>query len=168
MGGGRTPLVTRAGGRLGSEDTGGADCVVGTAKWLMKRLAVAEPGGRLGKVGGNWDGDGDGDGDGRRRPRPAGGSKRNESPRGTARQRRSGQSLRGNATGGASLDSIRAALSVLAARTPQRYTASSARATSAEAAQLPFRPRPRPGFPLGLLVPSQCSPRRCAGACARR
>ena len=36
------------------------------------------------------------------------------------------------------------------------HAAASARATSA---QLPFRPRPRPGFPLGLLAPLLCNTR---------
>ncbi|PVH65049.1 hypothetical protein PAHAL_2G412000 [Panicum hallii] len=67
-----------------------------------------------------------------------------------------GQRIRGRATGGASPRSHPRRCARQSSQRAPTHAAASARATSAK---LPFRPRPRPGFPLGLLAPLLCNTR---------
>jgi len=96
---------------------------------------------------GSWDGHGHG----RRRPREG------ERADAHARQRRSGSAHQRKGDGWrlAQVPPAPRCARQSLQRAPT-HAAASARATSA---QLPFRPRPRPGFPLGLLAPLLCNTR---------
>lgn len=142
------PLVSRhTGGRLGSDGNVGADCVAAMANEASRSAGARRDWERFGwKLRRGRAGTGG--------EATAGGSERAQ----TEPERNSATATVG------SEETRRVAPRLVPPALPRQcsqrapHTASSARKTSAQAAQLPFRPRPRPGFPLGLLVPSVLSP----------